>query len=179
MIRSIAAGTVMIATVGSAWAHSYVPLQSVVAGERADIPVRISHGCDGAPTNRVTVTVPQGVTNVTVEHNRDWQISVTMRPLPKPIPGEGGVMLTETVDTITWSGNTLPEGRFESFVFRGKMPATPGRLFLPIVQSCERGEHRWVALPRPGEDIGAFMRREPEPAPFIMVVAPPAGAAAR
>ena len=34
---------------------------------------------------------------------RDWKVETKMRKLPKPVPGEGGTMLTETVDEIIWS----------------------------------------------------------------------------
>jgi periplasmic copper chaperone A len=166
----------LLALAPTAQAHMYLPIREATAGERTDVPLRVSHGCDGSPTIAVTTTIPPGVTNLSIEHRRDWTITLTMRPLDPPQRGEGGQMIRETVDTITWAGNSLPEGRFEAFTYRAVMPKAAGRIYFPTVQRCEKGEHRWVATPKPGQSHEQLMRAEKEPAPSLLLIAPKANA---
>lgn len=159
-------------TIGQfAWAHAYVHVTEAYAGWRQDIEIRIPHGCYGSPTNSVRVRIPDGVVSVVVEHNRDWNIETRMRKLPEPRRGEGGVLITETVDEIIWTGNSLPNDRFERFSFRAVMPNEPGRiLWFRTIQACEEGEYRWVEVPEEGVNIGEFLRSAPEPAAFVKLV---------
>lgn len=152
-------------------AHAYVSATEVYAGWKQDIDLRIPHGCKGSPTTQVRVRIPDGMVAVMPEHNRNWKITTKMRKLPKPVRGEGGVMLTETVDEITWSGNTLPEGMFESFKFRATIPDEPGKmLFFKTIQTCQQGEHRWVEVPEDPAKLPEFLRSTPEPAAFTKIV---------
>lgn len=163
------ASTLMIGQL--TWAHAYVHVTEAYAGWRQDIEIRIPHGCNGSPTNSVRVRIPDGVVSVVIEHNRDWNIETRMRKLPEPRRGEGGVLITETVDEIIWSGNSLPEGRFERFTFRAVMPNEPGRiLWFRTIQACDEGEHRWVDIPDEGANILEFLRSAPEPAAFVKLV---------
>jgi len=96
-----------------------------------------------------------------------------MRKLPKPVKGEGGVTLTETVDEITWSGNSLPDELFEKFTFRAVIPDTPNQfLFFKTIQTCKQGEHKWVEVPSDPSKFGEFMRTANEPAAFTYIVKP-------
>lgn len=166
------------ATLTSTLAHAHVYILPVEAkaGARTDIDLRISHGCSGSPTTAFTVTLPEGVTNVTIEHKSDWTIETTTRPLAKPQQGEGGAMITHTVDTIRWSGNSVPEGRFASFRLRGVVNGTPGSLlFFKSVQTCAVGELTWDGTPAPGQSLEDLMRNHPKPAPFLKLSAPAGG----
>jgi uncharacterized protein YcnI len=174
MVMLAAAGVTaaMLLPAGAA-AHAYVSTTEVNAGWKQDIEIRIPHGCKGSPTTEVRVRIPDGMVAVMPEHNRNWKISTKMRKLPEPVRGEGGVMITETVDEITWTGNTLPDHMFERFVFRATIPNEPGRmLWFKTIQKCQVGEHRWVEVPTDMKKIGEFFKSTPEPAAFTMIVKP-------
>jgi periplasmic copper chaperone A len=166
----VAAG---VLTGGLAWSHAYVHVTEVNAGWRQDIEIRIPHGCGNAQTHTVRVRIPDGIDNVVIEHNRDWQIETVMRPLAEPRRGEGGVLITEAVAEIIWSGNTLPHDRFERFAFRAVIPNEPGRvLWFRTIQVCEEGEYRWIEVPEEGANMMEFLRSAPEPAAFVKIVDP-------
>jgi uncharacterized protein YcnI len=91
------------------------------------------------------------------------------RPQPKPgwtlsIEKDG-----ERVKAIVWSGE-LPGEQFDEFAILFKLPADPGSLYFPAVQTCGRQESQWTEVPDPGE-------RATFPAPSLTVL-PAAKAAA-
>jgi uncharacterized protein YcnI len=179
----MAALTVTTATV--AVAHNSMTEYYVPAGYMKDLEIRITHGCQGSAVKEFRLKIPEGMMRVSAEHNRDWVIDVKMRKLPQPVPGEGGNMLTETVDEIIWKNprSVLPaSGRFEGFRLRGLVPNTPGKImFFRSVNVCEKGEERYVDLPTepldantPGlpEKLLKFMMATPTPSAFVIIEKP-------
>lgn len=181
---------IMLATVGamiSAAAPAHDTLTSVygLAGYLQDLEMRVSHGCKGSPVNSLRIKIPDGVYRVTVENNRNWSIEIKMRKLAKPVPGDGGVMLNETVDEIVWSKPKAPvpaSGYFEGFRFRAALPREPGTiLFFKTISGCVNGDDKYVDVPATpldpkaadfGQKLAAFMRSTPGPAPFLILEAP-------
>jgi uncharacterized protein YcnI len=154
-----------------AQAHAYVIPREVDAGRDQDIEIRIPHGCKGSPTTEVRVKIPDGVYRVSPENNHNWKIAIKKRQLSPPVHLEGGAMLTETVEEITWSGNILPDQMFERFVFRAAIPNEPGRyLAFKTIQTCKQGEIRWIAVAEDPTKLEEFMRVTPEPAPLTKIV---------
>lgn len=144
-------GAALISGVPVAQAHNTMTAYYATAGFMQDLELRVTHGCKGSPVKEVRLKIPDGMMRVSAEHNRDWVIEMKMRKLPKPVPGEGGNMLTETVDEIIWKSprSNLPgSGRFEGFRFRGMIPETVGKIiFFRSINVCESGEERYVDLP--------------------------------
>ena len=154
----------------SGLAHAVFNQTSAEAGSLVTAQARITHGCDGQATHTVTITMPQGVTRVTPRVIPGWTVSVTKRPLATPLRLHGQT-ITETVDTITWTGGSVPDFAFEQFEFRFAAPAEPGRtLYFPLVQTCANGTEAWDQIPARIEDWG----RTADPAPYITLSAPPA-----
>jgi uncharacterized protein YcnI len=159
---------------------------TVPAGYIQDLEMRITHGCKDSPVNSVRIKIPEGVTRVSVNVVRDWKVETKMRKLPKPVPGEGGVMITETVDEIMWSApkSVIPaSGRYEGFRFRAQVPNTPGAmLFFKTINGCEKGDDPYVNLPKtPLPAVGAadfaqklidFMSETSGPAPYLILEKP-------
>jgi uncharacterized protein YcnI len=144
----------------SAPAGAHVALDPKVssAGALVTGAFRVTHGCDGAPTTRVTITMPDGVTPRLAP---GWRLSITKRALPRPLTLHGET-ITETVDTVTWEGGPLPAFAYEQFEVRFMTPATPGAtLAFPVVQTCETGEHRWTALPGEKGEPAPTLRLSP------------------
>lgn len=151
--------------------HAFVEGREAYAGYSTDIDLRISHGCKGSPTTSVRVKIPEGITNVYPQHSNRWKISTKKRKLDKPIEMEQGVVISEVIDEITWSGSTLPDDQFDSFVFRVKMPDEPGRLvYFKTIQTCTVGEHRWVEVPTKPVKWLDYVKATPEPAPFVKLL---------
>ncbi|MEZ5459697.1 MAG: YcnI family protein [Steroidobacteraceae bacterium] len=150
--------TLIAAAVGAALtalpaaAHNNMTSYYAPAGYLQDLELRVTHGCKGSPVKEVKVRIPDGVMRVQVENNRNWQIETKMRKLPKPIPGEGGNMITETVEEIIWKNPKSPMpagGFFEGFKFRAALPDKPGEIvFFRSINVCVNGEERYIDLPK-------------------------------
>lgn len=183
---ALAAALTTALTAGPAISHNTFTAMTVPAGYIQDLEMRITHGCKDSPVNSVRIKIPEGVTRVSVNVVRDWKVETKMRKLPKPVPGEGGVMITETVDEIMWSApkSVIPaSGRYEGFRFRAQVPNTPGAmLFFKTINGCEMGDDPYVNLPKtPLPAVGAadfaqklidFMSETSGPAPYLILEKP-------
>jgi periplasmic copper chaperone A len=180
-IRSLAcvSGALLAAPL---FAHNTLTSMYAPAGYVQDLEMRVTHGCKGSPVKEVRVKIPDGVMRVSVANNRDWTVETRMRKLPKPVPGEGGNMITETVDEIVWKNPKTPIpglGAFEGFKFRGALPNTPGEiLFFRTVNVCEKGDDKYIDMPKeamkantPGlsDKLWKFMTATSGPAPFLIL----------
>jgi uncharacterized protein YcnI len=168
-----------------ATAHNTLTSMYAPAGYVQDLEMRVTHGCKGSPVREVRVKIPEGVFRVSAAVNRDWTVEVKMRKLPKPIPGEGGNMMTETADEIIWKEPKSPipaMGSFEGFKFRGSLPNTPGQiLFFRTVNVCVAGDDKYIDLPAeelkantPGlpDKLLKFMMATSGPSPFLILEKP-------
>ena len=124
LVAAAAAATMIAAAAVPATAHVGVDLHgaTATAGSSTAFWLRPGHGCDGDATNAITVTVPDGVTNVKAQPKAGWK-------------------LTSDGHTITWSGGTLPDDQFDDFGLRltwPKLPAgvTSQKFYFPTVQTC-------------------------------------------
>lgn len=168
-----------------ATAHDTLTSMYAPAGYLQDLEMRVTHGCKGSAVKEVRVKIPDGVMRVTVEYNRDWQSEVKMRKLDKPMPGDGGNMMTETVDEIVWKNPKSPMpamGVFEGFKFRGALPNNPGTiLFFKTINVCEQGDDKYIDMPKEAlaastpslpDKLLSFMMATPGPAPFLILEKP-------
>lgn len=183
-VIALAAG-LLVAGIPAAQSHNTMTAYYAPAGFMQDLELRVTHGCKGSPVKEVRLKIPDGMMRVSAEYNRDWTIEMKMRKLAKPVPGEGGNMLTETVDEIIWKNprSNLPgSGRFEGFRFRGMIPETVGKIiFFRSVNVCETGEERYVDLPTESldaktaalpEKLLKFMTATATPSAFMIIEKP-------
>ena len=173
-----------LTTLSVANAHNYLRETQAPAGYVADVVMRVPHGCKGSPVNNVRIKMPEGVYRVTTAHRDDWEVTVKMRELDPPLPGDGGQMITETVDEIMWSNpkTLLPPDRIGEFMFRAKLPDEVGRiLFFRTLNSCVEGDDNYVDLPEDElrlddpdfhKKFWAFMTASATPAPYLILTKP-------
>jgi uncharacterized protein YcnI len=126
---------------------------------------RLSHGCGASPTTAIRIEMPEGVVMAKPQPKPGWTVSVDKTPLPKPVPGEGGAMLTERVTAITWRGRLGPD-EFDQFGIMMKLPQAEGSLYFPTMQTCEAGGQRWTDIPAAGQ----AWHDVPHPAPVLQLV---------
>ena len=181
----MAAGCAAALAALPAIAHNNMTSYYAPAGYLQDLELRVTHGCKGSPVKEVKLRIPDGVMRVQVANNRDWQVETKMRKLPEPIPGEGGNMITETVEEIIWKNpkSPLPAGGFfEGFKFRAALPDKPGEIvFFRSINVCVSGEERYIDLPKEslnvrtpdlGKKLMDFMTATPTPAAFVILEKP-------
>ena len=76
-----------------------------------------------------------------------------------------GAKFTEGVKEVTWSGGKLPDAFYDEFILSAFIAGelSPGQmLYFPVLQQCEKEEHRWVEIPAAGKHAD-------EPAPGLML----------
>ncbi|MFE0757488.1 YcnI family protein [Inquilinus sp. NPDC058860] len=154
MLKSFLPAVALLAASAPAFAHVTLETQEAPVGATYKAVLRVPHGCEGSPTVRIRVQIPEGV--------------IAVKPMPKPgwtletVKGKYaasydyyGTPTSEGVKEVVWSGGRLPDEFYDEFVFRGYLTAglTPGQhLYFPVVQDCEVGADRWIEIPAEGKD---------------------------
>ncbi len=140
---------------GATTTFAHVVLQDGVAlaGTSYRAALRVGHGCDGAPTTGLRVTIPAGFTGAQPMPKAGWTIATTVGKLAEPYTSHGKTY-TEGVQEITWTANSpadaLPSDYYDEFIFRGTTPASAGPVWFKVVQSCTMGSNAWVEVPVEG-----------------------------
>lgn len=128
------------------------------------------HGCQGSPTIRVRIQIPDGVTSVKPMQKPGWQLSTVKKAYNPPIVDHGRT-ITEGVGEVIWSGGKQLDENFDEYVMQVKLPekAAGTVIYFPAIQECETGVHRWIEIPATGQN-----RRDlKEPAPQVTLIAAP------
>ncbi len=151
-----------------AFAHITLEQNAAPVGSFYKAVFRVPHGCDGSATTKLTVQIPEGVISVKPMVKPGWTLEVKRGAYAKPYSFLHGAKFTEGPKEIIWSGGNLPDAYYDEFVLStfiaGELPSG-GKLYFPVVQECEKGEHRWVEIPsgKAGEKPG-------DPAPGLKLM---------
>lgn len=140
--------------------------------------VQIMHGCDGAATNRVSVTLPEGVIGAKPMPKPGWTLGTAKGAYAKAYQSFHG-QVSEGVKTITWSGGSLPDDQADEFTFFARISGdfAPGStVYFPVEQGCEPGSLSWSQVPEAGRE--AQNLKTPAPSVRIVAAAAPAPATA-
>jgi periplasmic copper chaperone A len=168
MPRLLFAATAVVLLAATQPARSHVTLDRNEAPADSFFNTRINvpHGCEGSPTLRVRVRIPDGVIGVKPQPKPGWDLAIRKEKLAQPIVDSHGRSITEGIVEVTWTGKLLDEN-FDQFGIHMKLPDKPGEtLYFPTVQECETGVHRWIEIPAAGKSRGDYK----EPAPFLRLL---------
>jgi periplasmic copper chaperone A len=147
-------------------AHIVTQPNEAVAGQYFETAFKVPHGCDGAATLALRVTIPAGVLSVKPQMKPGWTVTTQMRPVQPPVQGEGGKLITQSVASVEWRGGPLPDALYDSFGLVMKLPDTPGQtLWFPVVQTCENAEQDWTGIPA---DVSGWHALR-HPAPYVQL----------
>jgi uncharacterized protein YcnI len=130
--------------------------------------LRIPHGCDGQPTQKVRIRIPEGVIDAKPMPKAGWTLETTKAPYAKTYQ-LFGKPVAEGVTEIVWSGS-LEDGYYDEFVFQARITdAFPGgaTVYFPVVQTCPNGSEEWTQVPAAGQDHHSLE----SPAPGVRLVA--------
>ncbi|HSK41435.1 MAG TPA: DUF1775 domain-containing protein [Arenibaculum sp.] len=164
MIKIAVLAATALAVPGAALAHVTLQVGEAPADSYYRAVLQVGHGCEGAPTNEIRVKVPDGMQSAKPMPKAGWQVEAIKGKLAEPYESHART-ITEDVTEIRWTGGNLPDTHYDEFVFRGKLPDRPAGtvLYVPVVQICEQGEHRWIEIPAEGQNPGDL----DEPAPGV------------
>jgi uncharacterized protein YcnI len=146
-------------------AHVTLETQQAPPNSTTRATFRVPHGCDGAPTIRFTVRLPDAVTNALPMPKPGW----TLRTVPRAdAPAPTGHGAAPQLAEIIWEGGRLDSAHYDEFVVRLRLPDAPGTLlYIPVVQDCPEGKQAaWTEIPEPGRRITDYGR----PAPAIRLL---------
>ena len=156
VLAAAACSAALLAVAGPVSAHIDPDPAEAQAGSRLTVGFTVEHGCDGSPTMRLDMRLPEGVID----------------PVPEPVQGWDESIETIDGDTIvTFAGGPLAENAEGTFDVTITLPPKPDTtIFFPFVQRCEVGEIRWIGIPvEPGDELD-------EPAPAMALTGPVAAA---
>ncbi|HXC38932.1 MAG TPA: YcnI family protein [Burkholderiales bacterium] len=146
-----------------AFAHVTLDGGEAPSGSYYKATFTVPHGCEGSPTVKIRVRIPDGVTSVKPQGRAGWKLATVKSKLATPIDNGHGGKITEGVTEVSWSGGPLPDDQFEEFKIQMKLPDAPDTtLYFPVVQECAKGATRWIEVPEPGKSSHDL--RAPAPA---------------
>jgi uncharacterized protein YcnI len=135
----------------TAQAHVTIQERTAVQGTYHRAAFKVGHGCEGSPTVKVVIDLPEGLVGAKPMPKAGWQISTETRPLAKPYDSHGKAV-TERVARVTWSGGSLPDAHYDEFVMQFQVKADAGVLWIPVDQICEKGRNPWMEVPQTGTE---------------------------
>ena len=161
--RGAISATALLAVAFGAQAHTTLETQQATVSSTYKAVLRVGHGCDGAPTLKLRVRIPDGVINVKPMPKAGWEMETVNAPYEYKYDYHG-TAVSEGVREIVWTGKLLDE-HYDEFVFRAYLtdslkPDT--KLYFPLVQECEGGKaDRWIEIPADGESADDYEHPAP------------------
>lgn len=156
------AASILVCAPASALAHVSVAGPGY-AGKNQVLNFGIGHGCEGADTVSLEITIPSDVTSVRAVPNVFGEVEVKTDD-------------TGAVTSVVWTKNTAraADELYYTMSIRARMPEAPfTTLLFPARQTCRTAEEQeivvdWAATP---EEVAAAKEgEEPEPAPALTLL---------
>lgn len=143
-LTAAAATAVALCVAGPASAHVHTDPSAVQAGAKATVGFTIEHGCEGSPTTKMEIQLPDGTS---------------------AISGVDGNGFTSSVagQVVTFTGGEVPDGTEAAFQVAFTAPDEAGDVPVKVIQTCAEGVNEWIEVQAEGE-------AEPEsPAPVLTI----------
>ncbi len=152
---------------GAAGAHVTVTPSTTAAGSYAVLTFSVGHGCEGSPTTKLAIAMPEEIPEVTPTVNPGWDVRKVSETLAEPITDDHGNEVTERTGQVVYTAKTpLPDGFRDTVELSVKLPEAEGEtLAFPVVQTCEQGETRWTETAADGQDAEELA----SPAPVLTI----------
>lgn len=166
---AVGAGAAVVLFAAPASAHVSVAESEVAAGGRATLTFGFGHGCDGSPTTRLRIAIPESVPTPQPVVQAGWSIEVQREALDEPVEVGHGETVTERISEIAFTADEpIDDGFRASVQVSLTAPDAAGTtLHFPVVQECSEGAANWTQIPAEGQDPDEL----DSPAPAVAVVA--------
>lgn len=138
-----------------AFAHVVAAPGEARAGSYSAIAFRVGHACGaGDTTLTLRVEIPDAVASARPQPKTGWTVAVEKSDEADPAK--------RRTTSVSWTGR-LPDDQFDDFAVLMKLPAQPGDLVFPVIQTCAAGESQWTETPDPQRPSEKLTR----PAPVV------------
>jgi uncharacterized protein YcnI len=139
-----AATAAALCVAGPVAAHVHTDPSAVQAGKEATVGFTIEHGCDGSPTTKMEIQLPDGSSGIS---------GVDADGFTSAVAGQ----------VVTFTGGEVADGTEASFQVTFTAPDEAGEVPVKVIQSCAEGVNEWIEVAAEGE-------AEPEsPAPLLTI----------
>jgi len=145
----------LIGLAGPVVAHVSLEKSEAAVGAAYKAVVKVPHGCKGAPTVKVEVKLPEGFIGAKPMPKPGWKLATTTGAYKSTHEFYHGTKLSEGVTAVTWSDGELADEHYDEFAVSGYIAReleAGDALYFPVVQTCTKGELKWVEIPGPGVD---------------------------
>lgn len=168
-----ATAVIALSLAAPAGAHVTATPSTAAAGAYTVVTFSVGHGCEGSPTTKIEIQVPESVLSVTPSRNPFYDVEKTIEKLDEPVADAHGNEVTERTASIVYTASTpLPDGERDAFELSFQLPDAEGEtLSFPTIQTCQKGETGWTEVPADGQDAEELEN----PAPAFEIVAAEAG----
>jgi periplasmic copper chaperone A len=163
----------IMTSASAVFAHVTLEGQTALAGGSYKAVLKVGHGCAGAPTTAIQVTIPTGFKGAKPMPKAGWGLDIKTAKLSIPYDNHGK-LVTDDVSEITWTATSkdswLPDGYYDEFVLRGGLPKKEGAMWFKVLQTCDKGSNDWSQIPASGTDMKSLK----SPAALLEII--PSGA---
>jgi periplasmic copper chaperone A len=151
-IAGALAGALTLALATAASAHITTDPAVGPSDGYATIAFQVPHGCEGSPTTQVRIQIPPSVPSVTPAVHPLWEVD-TKKGKKDPVELHGEQITRGVSEVIYTARRPLPPDRLALLPISVKLPAgKPGEpVYFPTIQTCSKGETRWIQIPAEGE----------------------------
>ena len=132
----------------AALAHVKLTPAQAPAGSAIRAVLAVPHGCEGAATTSLSVTLPDGFYLAKPMPKPGWTLTTQDGDYAAPYD-DHGTMRAQGVRRIAWTGE-LPDAWYDEFVFTGTLGGdlAPGAtLYFPVEQTCGARVEHWTGVP--------------------------------
>lgn len=129
-----------------AFSHVTLDTPEAPVQSRYKAVMRVPHGCNGSPTVKIRVRIPEGLVGVKPQPKAGWTLETVKGDYAQPHTMYG-TQIGSGVKEVIWSGGPLSDEHYDEFVFVGYLSgdlASGATLYFPTLQECEQGVSRWI-----------------------------------
>ena len=154
LAASAGAGLITLGLAVPASAHVTVTPEATAANSYTIVTMSVPHGCDGSPTTKVAIQIPEDILAVTPTRNAYYDVATKIEKLAEPVTDSHGNSVTERVGSVVYTARTpLPDGQRDGLELSMQLPDKPGEtLAFPSIQTCQKGETAWIEVPSGDQD---------------------------
>lgn len=166
-LGATAALGIVALTAGAAGAHVTVTPNTTAAGAYAVLTFSVGHGCEGSPTTRLAIQMPESIPEVTPTINPGWDVEKVSEKLAEPVKDDHGNEVTERTGQVVYTAKTpLQDGYRDTVELSVQLPDAAGEtLAFPVIQTCQKGETGWTETAAEGQDPEELA----SPAPVVTI----------
>ena len=139
----------LAAGAGAASAHVHVTPEDNAAGGSSVLTFAFAHGCEGSPTSKIAISLPDQLVDATPTVHPGWDVEKVSETLDTPKTLDSGATVTERVSQIVYTAKEpVADGLRDTLQLQVLLPESAGEtLAFPVLQTCGEGRDQLGRIP--------------------------------